>query len=286
MLDGPEFSSAIEPHLNFVVHDKDLVFVASGFKPGEVLLRWDDVSARSLHRLDVERAELRRFRLGVPNRVVLVIEELLELVLAVKVAGLRLQVVDAAETVGIKNELGAVAEMSIAAAVAVAGSDGGGAERAAVIAAHESEHQILSRVIPHDLERILDGLRTTDIEMDAPFDAEALLTGAGDARRHFHLLGVQILAGELRQAVELALQGFDQPRVFVTEARGGVPHLEVEVGCSLLVVEIAAVATGKDFGRIEVVNGVAKGAVLALEREEIGDLGGRIRNGHGNSTPP
>src|SRR5437762_420653 len=286
VLDGPEFSRAIETHLDFVIHDENLVRVAGFLEPGEVISRRDDVAARALHRLDVERAELGGFRLRIPNRVVLGVKELRELVFAVELARLTLQAVDAAEAVGKKDELSAVAKVAVAAAIAVARSDGGSAERPAVIAAHESENQVLARKVPHDLERILDGLRSAHVEMHSPFDAEALFAGAGDARRHFHFLGVQILAGQLRQAVELALQRLDEPLIFVAEARGGIPHLEIEIRRALLVKQIRALATREDLGRIEVVDGIAEGADLPLERQNFRELGGGVRNRHESLRPP
>src|SRR5579863_6863604 len=80
---------------------------------------------------------------------------------------------------------------------------------------------------------------------------------------------MQILAGELRQPVELALQRFAKPRILVAKARGRIPHLKVEVRRAFLVVEVRPLTVHKNLGGLEIVDGVAKRAVLTLEFEEF-----------------
>src|SRR6185312_6032570 len=90
----------------------------------------------------------------------------------------------AAEGIGELHEMGAVAELAEAAAVAIRRGDRGGAERAAVIAALESEHQALAALgVAHQLEAVLDRLGAADVEVDAPLGAELGLRVPGDQGR-------------------------------------------------------------------------------------------------------
>ena len=57
--------------------------------------------------------------------------------------------------------------------------------------------------------------------------------------------------------------------VAVAEVDGRIPHLQVEVGASLHVVEERALAAVEDLGRIGVVHGVAVRAVDLLERQQL-----------------
>src|SRR5439155_7355395 len=167
--------------------------VAGGLEPREVFTGRDDVAARALHRLDIERAVFGGPGLRVPDGVVFALEELFELALAVDVARWALEAVDAPEAVRIEDELRAVAEMAVAPPVAIARSDGRRSERSPVIAAHESEHQVLAGRVAHDLERVLDGLRAAHVELHAPLHPEALFAILRDARRDLDLLRVQVL---------------------------------------------------------------------------------------------
>ena len=124
--------------------------------------------------------------------------------------------------------------MAVAAAVAVGRGDRRGAERAAVIAALEGEHQALAVLeIADDLEAVLDRLAAADVEVHAALLAEFLLGIAGDDRRELDLLAVQILRGDLRQRVELAFHGVGEALVLVAEVDRRVPHLQVEVLATL-----------------------------------------------------
>src|SRR5438046_519741 len=131
MLDGPEFSRAIKAHLYFIVYNQDLVLVAGLLEALEIFLGRNHVAARALHRLDIESAVLRGLRLGIPHAVIFGVKEFCELVVAIEVAGLALQAVHAAETIRVKDKMRALAKMSVATAVAITRSDGGGTQRPA-----------------------------------------------------------------------------------------------------------------------------------------------------------
>jgi len=119
----------------------------------EVAGRRDHITAGALDRLHVERRELALPGLGIMDAVVFALEQARELIHAVQATVLALLAIGAAEAVGIWHELGAVAEVAIAAAVAIGGGDGGGAQGAAVVAALEGEHQALAALgIAHQLE--------------------------------------------------------------------------------------------------------------------------------------
>lgn len=80
---------------------------------------------------------------------------------------------------------------------------------------------------------------------------------------------MQILRGDLRQRVELALDGVVEALVAIAEVDGGVPHLQVEEFVTGAVVHERAFAAGEDLGRVHVVHGVAVRAVLRLERQDL-----------------
>src|SRR5262249_46266724 len=172
----------------------------------EEVLRRDDVAAGALDRLDVERGVFGLARLRVPHAVVLALEQALELPHAVVPVLLLAHTLRPAETVRERHELRAVAEMTVAPAIAVGRGDRRGAERAAVIAALEGEHQALAvRGVAHELERVLDRLGAADVEMHAALEAEFLLGIACDQRGELDLLAVQVLARGLRPAGGLGL---------------------------------------------------------------------------------
>ena len=174
--------------------------------------------------------------------------------------------------------MGPIAKMSVTPAVTETGGDGRGAQGPSMITAHESEHEVPAGGVSNELEGIFDGLRAADIEMHAPFDPKTLLAMLGDTRGHLHLLRVQVLAGKLRQAIELAFQRLDQPAVLVAEARRGIPHLKIQVRYAMFIVEITAFAIDKNLGGIQVVDRISKGAVFPLQGQQLRGL----RNGLGN----
>src|SRR5262249_21528520 len=146
---------AEEAHLDLVVDQQDLARLEHPRELLEVALRRDHVAAGALDRLDVESGGLPLLRLAVPHALVLRAEQLCELVHAVQAAVLALLAVRAAEAVGERHELRALAEVSVAAAVAVAARDRGGSERAPVVAALEREHQAAAAArVAHELERV------------------------------------------------------------------------------------------------------------------------------------
>jgi len=182
--------------------------------------------------------------------------------------------------VGELDELCALAEVAVTAAVAVRRGNGRGAERAAVVATLEREHQALALLeIAHELEAVLDGLRAADIEVHAALHAELLLGVLGDDRREFDLLAVKILRGDLRQALELAMRGLIEARIAVAEVHGRIPHLQVQELPALGVVHERAVAAIEDLRRVGVVHRVAVRAVNVLELQELffGSRRGRAR---------
>src|SRR5207244_3353125 len=118
------------------------------------------------------------------------------------------------EAVWKRHELRALAEVAVAAPVAVARGDRGGAERAAVIAALEREVQTLTVArVAHQLQRVLHGLRAADVEVHAALQPEALLVVLSDAPRELDLLLVQVLARDLRQGIDLPLERIVQSRI-------------------------------------------------------------------------
>ena len=158
----------------------------------------------------------------------------------------------AAEVVGERHELRAIAEVAVAAAIAVGRGDRRGAERAAVIAALEGEHQALAvRGVAHELQAVLDRLAAADVEMHAALRAELLLGVLGDAcaassifsRCRYWLATCGSRSSWRRTRVV-------QARVAVAEIDGRVPHLQVEVRRALRVVEERALAALEDLRRI------------------------------------
>ncbi len=176
--------------------------------------------------------------------------------------------------------------MAEAAAVAVAAGDAGSTQRAAVVAAFEGEHQAFAVAgVAHHLERIFDGLRTADIEVHA---ASPPPLGLGVLRDHFRQLDlgwVQILAGHLRQRVQLALHDLGQALVLVAEVDRRVPHLQVEELGALGVVHERAFAAGEELRVGQVVHRIAVGAVGLLQAAQFEFFGERIGRDvvHGNS---
>src|SRR5438874_13405193 len=117
--------------------------------------------------------------------------------------------------------------MSEATTVAIARRDGRRAERAPVVATHEGEDQILARRVAHDLQRVFNRLCAADVEMNTPLNAKLGLVESRDGRREFDLFRVQILAGELRQLINLILERVVQTLIAVAEARRRIPHLQI-----------------------------------------------------------
>ena len=161
--------------------------------------------------------------------------------------------------------LRALAEVAVAATVAVAGGDRRRAEGAPVVTAFEGEHQAFAVAgVTHHFQRVLDRLRAADVEVHATVEAEFLLGVHRDHFRQLDLALVQVLAGDLRQGVDLLFQRVVQARVGVAEVDRRVPHLQVEVGLVFGVPHVGAFAAAENTRRLDVVNGVAVGAVLGF----------------------
>ena len=134
-----------------------------------------------------------------------------------------------------------------------------------MVSTHEGEYQVFPRVVADDLKRIFNRLRAADVELNAALHAKSLFAVSGNPRCDFNLLSVQILARELRKALELPFQRVVQSRILITEAGRRIPHLQVEVRGTVFVIQITPFATYEDLGWFHVVDRVPKGAILALE---------------------
>src|SRR5262249_34464230 len=151
----------------------------------------DHVAAGALDRLHIEGGVFGLARLRVPDAVVFALEQALEGPHAVQAVFLLAHALRPAEVIRERHELRAVAEMTVTATITVGRGDRRGAKRAAVIAAFEGEHQALAvRRIAHELERILDRLRSADVEVDAALEPELRLRIAGDECGKLDLLAM------------------------------------------------------------------------------------------------
>src|SRR5258706_10354465 len=229
VLHRPHLAGAAEAHLDLVVDHEDAVLLADRGHALEVVLRRDDVAAGALHRFDEQRAELGSAGLRVPGAGVFVLEAPLEFGDALIFGALRVALVRGAERIRIRDELRAVGELAERFAIPIGRGDRRGAERASVVAALEGEHALAAGRLAHQLERILDRLRAADVELYAAFQAEAALDALAHHPGELDFLAVQVLAGELRQLVDLRLERVVHRLVGVAEIDGRVPHLQIEV---------------------------------------------------------
>ena len=269
VLDRPHLAGAEHAHVDFVADEQYAVVVQHRLQFLEEVHRRDDVAAGALNGLGVEGGVFALAGLGVPQAVVFGLEQPRE---AFDDGGGVLLLLHAAavpEAVGELHEQGLLAEMAVAAAIAVGGGDGRGAQGAAVIAPLEGEHQALAAGgVADDFERVLDRLGAADVEVDPARLAELLLDVAGDHGRQLDLVLVQILRGDLRHGVEgLAHHGV-QARVAIAEVGHRVPHLQIQVGRPLPVVHVGAFAAGEDRRVLHVMHRVAVGADLGLQRPQ------------------
>jgi len=148
-----------------------------------------------------------------------------------------------------------------------------------VVAAFEREHQALAvGRIADELQRILDGLRATHIEVHAALAPELALHVLSNGLGELDTSLVEVLAGHLRQHVDLALQRIVQALIAVTEIDRGVPHLQVEERHVRRVVHPAAFTAAEDLRRVHVVHGVAEGAVLGFVAQQL-----RVVDGGGSA---
>ena len=140
-----------------------------------------------------------------------------------------------------------------------------------MIPALECEHQAFAVFgIADDLQRILNCLRTADIEMHAAFGAERGFDPLADSGGQFDLFAVQILAGHLRQLIKLALDRIVQTLVFVAEIDGRIPHLQIQKGLSLSVVHIGAFAGLENFWFVDIVDRIAMRAIDIFQSQKLG----------------
>src|SRR6516165_145324 len=287
MLDRPELAGTEETHLDFVDHQQDAVAVEHLLQFDKEILGRDHVPAGALNGLDVERGVFGLAGFRVPYAVIFALKQPLELPHAGNAVLVLVHALGAAEVIRKRQEMRTVAEMTEAAAIAIGRCNRRSAQRAAVIAAFERKHQALAVAgVAHELERILDRLRSAYIEMHATLAAELRFSIARDHGGEFDLLAVQILARDLRQPVDLALERVVETAVGVAEIDGRVPHLQVEILPALGVVEIRSLATVEDL-RFGIVNRVAVRAVDRLELQQFGGIRGRCRTRFlaGNGEP-
>ena len=76
------------------------------------------------------------------------------------------------------------------------------------------------------------------------------------------------------QVLELATRGGVEPGVAVAEVDRRIPHLQVEILLALGVVQIGAFAALENGRHIEIVDGVAEGAILGFKRAQAGFFAG------------
>ncbi len=270
VLHRPQGAGAPEAHLDFVDHHQHAMVVEHLLQAFEEIGRWHHIAARALDRLDVEGRILALLGLGVPDGVVLVLE------LARKLLhdGIRIlfrsHALGAAERIREGDELRAVTEMAEAAAVAVAGGDARGTQGTAVVAAFKREHQAFAMGgIAHHLERVFNRLGAAHVEMHAAWHAPFLLGILRNELGQLDLRRVQVLAGHLGQLAQLLDHLVFQALVLVAEVHGRIPHLQIQVRRAFLVIHVAALAAAEDLGGIDVVNGVAKRAVLGFISQQL-----------------
>lgn len=157
-----------------------------------------------------------------------------------------------------------IGEVAEPAAVAIARRNFRCAQGASVIAAHEGHEEALACGIPHELHRVFDGLRATHVELDPSLQAEGPQTFQRQLLGHQHFFFMEILAGELREAIQLGLQGIDDALVAIAKIDRRVPHLEIEIGLLLAVVEEAAFAILEKFRDGRIMDRVSMGAIFCF----------------------
>ncbi len=278
VFDRPQLAGPPETHLDFIGHHQDAVLVEHLLQALEEARRRDHVAAGALNGFHVERGVFALVGLRVPHAVVFGLEQALELAHAAVGILFRRHPLRATERIRERQEHRALAEVAEAATVAVARRDRRGAQRAAVVAAFEGEHQALAVAgVAHDLERILDRLRTADVEMHAAIQTELLFRVDRDGLGQLDARLVQVLAGHLRQQVDLVFQHVVQTLVGVAEVDRRIPHLQVKERRARGIEHVAAFAAAEDLRRVNIMHGIAERAVLGLVGQQLGvvddDLG-------------
>src|SRR6267143_2110013 len=229
MFDAPHLAGAIDTHLDLIYHQQYAVLVEHLLELDEKSFRRNDIPARALNRLDIKCCILAFVGSRVPHAVVFAFEEASELLHTVVAVLLLVHPLGAAKVIGKLDELRALAKMTVPSSIAIAGGNGRRPERAAMIAALKGKHQTLAAgVVSHQLERVLDGLRATDVEMHAALGAELALRVLRDAGGELHFFTVQVLRGDLGQGIELAMRGSVQAWIAIAKTCRRVPHLQVQ----------------------------------------------------------
>src|SRR5688572_3715959 len=141
MLDRPQLAGPVKAHLDFIDDEQNTVLIKHLLQLDEEVLRRDHITAGALDRLDIEGRIFALAGLGIPDAVIFALKKPRELLDAMLAIFLLAHALGPPEVIGERDELGALAEMAVAAAVAVGRGDRRGPQRAPVIAALEGEHQ-------------------------------------------------------------------------------------------------------------------------------------------------
>ncbi|MNF89183.1 hypothetical protein D3C84_716970 [compost metagenome] len=123
VLDRPQLAGAIEAHLDFVDHQQNAVLVQHMLEFAVEVHRWDDIAAGSLDRFDVKCSVFALADFRVPDAVVFSLEQPGKLIHAVTAVLFLGHAFGAAKVVRKRDEVGAFAEMAVAASIAVTGRD-------------------------------------------------------------------------------------------------------------------------------------------------------------------
>src|SRR6476660_3376947 len=155
-----------------------------------------------------------------------------------------------------------------------------------MIATGEGHEKTLACGIADELHGVLDRLCPSHVELDSPLETESTRTFFCQLLRQQDFFIMEVLAGQLRQAVELRFEGVDNRLVPVTEIDCRIPHLKIEIGLVLAVIEEAALTTLKEFWHRRIMHSISIRAVFRLffTKFLFADLNHRKRF-HRMSTP-
>jgi len=137
-----------------------------------------------------------------------------------------------------------------------------------VVTALKSKHPGAAGIFAHQLEGVLYGLGTAYVKMNAAFKTEAFLDALHNALRELDLFTVKILASQLREFIDLALESFIDPGIPVTQVHGGIPHLKIQIRFPRHVVEVTAFTAVEDLGPLGIMHRIAVRTDFPLNSEE------------------
>ena len=101
-------------------------------------------------------------------------------------------------------------------------------------------------MIAHHLNGIFNGLRSPDIKMHPAFDAEFFLDVLGNFSGQPDLFFMQILAGQLRQGVDLLFKDIIKAFILIAKIGRGIPHLQIQIFHALGIIQINALSFTKN----------------------------------------